>query len=165
MRLLLILLCALTLIGPARAEDADKVFRDGLTAFNEGSYARAFATWGPLAAAGDARAEEGIGFMYYTGRGVARDARHAAEYFYRAANQGEPTSQLLLAMMHFRSDGVPKSTPLALMWAELAMDGGQAEAYEISGKIKQSMTDAERAEGWRLIAQWREIYAKSHPRK
>jgi hypothetical protein len=45
------------------------------------------------------------------------------------------------------------------------MDGGQAEAYEISGKIKETMTDAERAEGWRLIARWREIYGKSHPRK
>jgi TPR repeat protein len=165
MRTLLILLFALILGGQARADDADAAFRSGLSAFNEGSYARALAVWGQLAAAGDPRAEEGIGFMYYTGRGVVRDSRQAAKYFYRAANQGEPTSQLLLAMMHFRSDGVPKSMPLALMWAELAMESGQPEAYEVSGRIRQSTTEAERAEGSRLLLRWREIYENSQTRK
>jgi TPR repeat protein len=165
MRPLLLLLFALTVAVPAHAGDTDVAFRGGLAAFNEGSYARAFAIWGPLAAAGDPRAQEGIGFMYYSGRGVERDARQAANYFYRAANQGEPTSQLFLALMHFRSDGVPKSAPLAMMWSELAMDGGMPEAYEISGKILQSMSEPERAEGRRLLARWREIYARSHARQ
>jgi TPR repeat protein len=167
MRFLLILMFAVTLAFSARAgeADADATFRSGLSAFNEGSYSRALATWGPLAAAGDPRAQEGIGFMYYTGRGVARDSQQAATYFYRAANQGEPTSQLLLAMMHFRSDGVPKSAPLALMWAELAMESGQPEAYEVSGRIRESATEAERAEGQRLLLRWRAIFEKSHARK
>ena len=159
MRILVLLILAVSLIGPAPAEDADAAFRSGLTAFNEGTYGRAQAEWGPLAAAGDARAQTGLGFMYYSGRGVPRDSSKAAEFFDRAANQGEPTAQLFLALMYARSDGVPQSPPLAMMWLELAMAGGQAEAYELREVIMQSMTQAEREEGWRLIARWREIHA------
>ena len=159
MRPLVFLILALALIGPARAGDADAAFRSGLAAFNEGTYARARAAWGPLAEAGDARAQAGLGYMYYSGRGVARDSARAAELFSRAADQGEPTAQLFLALMHAQSDGVPMSPPLAMMWLELAMAGGQAEAYEWRGIIMRSMTEAEREEGWRLLARWRETHA------
>ena len=141
--------------GLARAEMPDAAFRDGLSAYNAGSYAHALATWRPLAQAGDARAQAGLGFMYYSGRGVPRDSTRAAELFRLAAEQSEPTAQLFLALMHFKSDGVPASAPLALMWAELAMAGGQVDAFELRGHIMQSITDAERNEGWRLLAQWR----------
>jgi TPR repeat protein len=154
-----LLILAVALVAPGRAEDADASFRAGLAAFNEGSYARAFAAWGPIAAAGEARAQEGIGYMYYSGRGVPRDSRKAAEFFYRAADQGEPTAQLFLALMFDRANGVPKSPPLAMMWLELAMAGGLAEAYDLRENIMQSMTEAERTEAWRLIARWRETHA------
>jgi TPR repeat protein len=160
MRILALLIFTLALVGPVHAGNEDSAFREGLSAFNAGNYARAFTVWQPLAAAGDARAQEGLGYMYYSGRGVARNTRHAAEYFYRAADQGDPTAQLFLALMHFTSDGVVRSAPLAMMWSELAMDGGQDDAYEIRGKIMQSMTPAERAEGWRLVAGWQAIHAK-----
>jgi uncharacterized protein len=159
MRVILILFVAALLTGPVRASDEDLAFRSGLSAFNAGQYARALAEWGPLAAAGDAKAQESVGFMYYSGRGVPRDARKAAAFFYRAANQGEPTAQLFLAIMHFKADGVPRSAPLAMMWSELAMSGGQAEAYEVSDTIMQSMSEAERAEGWRLVTRWRQLFA------
>jgi hypothetical protein len=160
MRLLPLLALALLLIGPARAEDADTTFRHGLDAFNAARYDRASAVWGPLAAAGDARAQSGLGFMYYSGRGVERDSARAAELFNRAAEQGEPTAQLFLALMYFRSDGLPANLPLAMMWIELSMSGGQSETYEWRGKIMGSMSDAEREEGWRLIVRWRESHAK-----
>ena len=123
------LLVAFALLGSAQAEDADAVFRNGLSAFNEGIYDRARAAWGPLAAAGDARAQTGLGYMYYSGRGVARDSARAAEFFDRAADQGEPTAQLFLALMYFKSDGVPQNMPLAMMWLELAIAGGQADVH------------------------------------
>jgi|SRR5215471_17884570 len=160
MRCFVILIVALLLPGLARAEVADAAFRNGLTAFNDGSYTRALEAWGPLASAGDARAQTGLGFMYYSGRGVPRDSVRAAEFFQRAAEQGEPTAQLFLALMHFKSDGVPMNAPLAMMWAELAMAGGQAEAFQWRGIIMQAMTEAERNEAWRLLARWRETHRK-----
>lgn len=156
----LILMVALLLPGLAPADVADAVFRNGLTAFNEGSYARAKEAWAPLAEAGDARAQTGLGFMYYSGRGVPRDSARAAEFFQRAAEQGEPTAQLFLAQMYFKSDGVPMNATLALMWVELALVGGQVEAFQLRGIIMQSITEAERDEAWRLAARWRPIHRK-----
>ena len=160
MRCLVILVLTLLLPPLARADAADAAFRNGLTAFNEGSYARAQEAWVPLARAGDARAQTGLGFMYYSGRGVPRDSVRAAELFQRAAEQGEPTAQLFLALMYFQSDGVPMNATLAMMWVELALAGGQAEAFQWRGVIMQSMTAAERDEAWRLFARWRETHRK-----
>jgi TPR repeat protein len=156
----LFLVAVMLLPGVGRAESLDAAFRDGLAAYNTGSYARALSAWEPLAKAGDARAQAGLGFMYYSGRGVPRDSARAAELFRLAAEQNEPTAQLFLALMHFESDGVPANAPLALMWVELAMAGGQAGAFEWHGLIMQSMTTAERDEGWRLLAQWRASHRK-----
>src|SRR5579871_4324022 len=149
------LVIALRTAGLAGAAGTDAAFREGLAAYNAGSYARTLSAWEPIAKAGDARAQAGLGFMYYSGRGVPRDSARAAELFRLAADQNEPTAQLFLALMHFKSDGVPASAPLAMMWAELAVAGGQVDAFELRGIIMQSMTDAERAEGWRLLAEWR----------
>ena len=160
MRYFIILIVALLLPPLARADMADAAFRNGLTAFNEGSYARAQEAWVPLATAGDARAQTGLGFMYYSGRGVPRDSVRAAGFFQRAAEQGEPTAQLFLALMYFQSDGVPMNGPLAMMWVELALAGGQVEAFQWRGVIMQAMTEAEREEAWRLFARWRETHRK-----
>jgi hypothetical protein len=62
--------------------------------------------------------------------------------------------------MYFKSDGVPMNAPLAMMWVELALVGGQVEAFGLRGIIMQSMTEAERDEGWRLFARWREAHQK-----
>jgi TPR repeat protein len=160
MRCFVILLVALLLPDLARAEVTDAAFRNGLAAFNEGNYARAQQAWDPLARTGDARAQTGLGFMYYSGRGVPRDSVRAAEFFKRAAEQGEPTAQLFLALMYFKSDGVPMNAPLAMMWVELALAGGQTEAFQWRGAIMQSMTEEEREEAWRLLTRWREAHRK-----
>jgi len=158
MRSFIVFILALSFVGAACGAEADAAFRNGLTAFNEGAYAGARAAWAPLAEAGDARAQSGLGFMYYSGRGVPRDSERAAEFFKRAAEQGEPTAQLFLSVMHFKSDGVPMNPPLAMMWAELAIAGGQTEAFGWHALITQSMTAADREEGWRLVTRWREIH-------
>ena len=159
-RLAFLIAVLMLLSGFARAESLDAAFRDGLAAYNTGEYANALAAWEPLAVAGEPRAQAGLGFMYYSGRGVPRDSGRAAELFRLAAEQNEPTAQLFLALMYYKSDGVPADAPLALMWVELAMAGGQSGAFEWHGHIMQSMTAAEREEGWRLLAQWRANHHK-----
>jgi TPR repeat protein len=155
-------LLVLFVVGAARTDDADKAFRSGLAAFNEGAYAGALAAWGPLADAGDARAQSALGFMYYSGRGAPRDSARAAALFRQAADQGEPTAQLFLSMMIFKSDGVPKNPPLAMMWAELALAGGQPGAFEWQATLMQALTAEQREQGWRLVSSWREAHAR-HP--
>jgi TPR repeat protein len=158
MRACIAFVLLLFFVGAPRADDADKAFRSGLAAFNEGAYEGALAAWRPLAEGGDARAQSALGFMYFSGRGVARDSTRAAELFEQAAEQGEPTAQLLLSMMVFKSDGVPKNPPLAMMWAELAVASGQPEAFEWRATLMQSLTAAQREDGWRLVSRWRETH-------
>jgi uncharacterized protein len=143
----------------APAAEADAAFRSGLAAFNDADYVHARAAWEPLAASGDARAESGLGFMYYSGRGVAYDSVHAVELFTQAGEQGEPTAQLFLALMYLQADGVPANLPLALMWVELAAAGGQNGALEWRSTIMRSLTEAQRQEGWRLVGVWRQAHA------
>ena len=146
---------------PAPAAEPQARFRDGLTAFNAKDFGKAYATWLPLAERGDAKAQSSLGYMYYSGQGIPQDSRHAAEWFYRAANQGEPSAQFFLALMHFHADGVAESPELSLMWCELAMAGGQPNAHEWRVRIMESMTDAQRREAWRLVAEWYSVHEKA----
>jgi hypothetical protein len=40
-----------------------------------------------------------------------------------SGNQSESTAHLFLALMHFKSGGVPMSVLLAMMWVELGQAG------------------------------------------
>jgi hypothetical protein len=63
--------------------------------------------------------------------------------------------------MNFKSDGLAHNAPLALIWIELALAGGQPGAFEIRDAMLQSMTAAGREEGSGLLARWR----ADHPGK
>jgi TPR repeat protein len=71
--------------APAHAAEPEAAFRYGLSAYNAGNYARALATWEPIARAGDAQAQAALGVMHYAGRGVPRDSARAARLFSLAA--------------------------------------------------------------------------------
>jgi hypothetical protein len=71
--------------APAHAAEPEAAFRYGLSAYNAGNYARALATWEPIARAGDAQAQAALGVMYYAGRRVPRDSARAARLFSLAA--------------------------------------------------------------------------------
>jgi len=154
----LALLAMLAGAAPVYAAGSEPTFRDGLHAYNVHDYARAWAIWGRLADRDDVKAQAGLGYMYYEGRGVAQNSKRAAELFYRAANRGETTAQLFLALMHRNADGVPASRVLSLMWCELAMSGGQPDAFEWREQIMAEATEPERREAWRLVAEWYRIH-------
>ena len=105
-----------------------------------------------------AKAQSGLGFLYYRGLGVMRDSVRAADWFRRAAEQGEPNAQLFLCMMHFFGDGVPRNLELALMWCELSLTGGQTDALRWREDVLENMTTAERDSAWRRTAEWYETH-------
>jgi TPR repeat protein len=153
----LLLVAAFAAAAPRLAATAEPTFRDGLRAYDVRDYGRALAIWTRLAGANDAKAQAGLGYMYYAGQGVARDSQRAAELFYPAASQGETTAQFFLALMHRSADGVVASPELSLMWCELAMSGGQPAAFEWHEEIMADLTEPQRREAWRLVAEWYRI--------
>jgi cytochrome c5 len=78
-----------------------------------------------LAKAGDEKAQHLIGFMLYFGEGVRMDRAAAHHWFHLAADQGNPTAQLNLALMHFRGEeGARRDFEEAQRYLRLAKENG-----------------------------------------
>lgn len=77
---------------------------------------------------GDAKAEYGIGSMYYYGQGVPRDYAEAARWYRKAADQGDAIAQNQLGSMYYQGQGMQKDDAEAALWYRRAADKGYAAA-------------------------------------
>ena len=66
--------------------------------------------------AGLAKARYNLGALYYSGEGVPKDPRVAAEWYSKAAYQNHAGAQFNLAALYETGDGVPKSLSEARKW-------------------------------------------------
>ena len=94
--------------------------------------------------------------MYDNGRGVAKDARKAAELYEKAATQGHLKAQSNLAISYLNGDGVPKDDIRAYAWFSIAIFGGDEVARRSRGAMEKRLTPAQRVAGDKLA---REIAA------
>jgi len=85
------------------------------------------------AEAGNADAQDNLGVMYATGRGVAKDDTEAARLYRLAADQGHAGGQFNLGWMYANGKGVAKDDAEAVRLFRLAADQGQAEAQSNLG--------------------------------
>ena len=123
-------------------------------AFDRQDYAAALQLCRPLAEQGDARAQTGLGGLYYNGQGVPRDYAEAAKWVRKAGEQGYAQAQAYLGVMYWNGEGVPKDTVLAYMWLYLAA----AQEPDAVGKrdvAASQMTADEIAEAQRLAREWK----------
>ena len=81
-----------------------------------------------VAEQGDADAQNTLGLMYGTGRGVPRDAAEAVRWFRLAAEQGRADAQNTLGLMYGTGLGVPLDAAEAVRWYRLAAEQGNASA-------------------------------------
>ncbi len=83
------------------------------------------------AEAGDQAAQNNLGELYETGRGVSQDATQAFSWYARAAEAEFPPAQLNLARLYAAGTGVTRDPASARLWAERAQKQGQARAQEL----------------------------------
>ena len=83
------------------------------------------------AEAGDEAAQNDLGELYETGRGVSQDATQAFSWYARAAEAGFPPAQLNLARLYASGTGVARNPASARQWAERAHKQGQGRAREL----------------------------------
>ncbi len=81
-------------------------FDEGLTAYKRGDYATALREWRPLAAQGNAAAQNNLGFMYDNGHGVTQDYVQAVKLYRKAAAQGHADAQYNLGIMFYNCEGL-----------------------------------------------------------
>jgi TPR repeat protein len=126
----LLVTCGLLLAASAWSSDSEK----GLLAFNSTEYDTALAIWQPLADAGDAESQYGLGMMYGNGFGVAMDDALALKWYGLAAEQGHSGAMCNLAIMHQNGWGVPLNEEEAVRLYSLAAEQGVAEAMVSLGR-------------------------------
>src|SRR5215468_4768647 len=92
------------LLTAAKASFAT-AFDDGKAAYEKGDYETALSLWRPLAEQGNAEAQRNLGWMYETGKGVARDEALATRWYRKAAEQDDAKAQYRLGVAYIY-DGV-----------------------------------------------------------
>lgn len=113
--------------GPmtAAAQDRqDDPFKQGYADYNAGDYGRAREHWRPLAEAGHAKAQYGLGLMYANGSGVPQDDLLASQWLRKAADQGHAPAQDALGTLYQLGRGVPKDELQAVRWYRRAAEQG-----------------------------------------
>ena len=123
-------ICGLLLSASAWSGESEK----GLAAYNSTEYDTALAIWQPLAEAGDAESQYGLGMMYGNGFGVAMDDALAIKWYGMAAEQGHADALCNLAVMHQNGWGVPLNEEEAVRLFMLAAEQGAPEAMVALGR-------------------------------
>ena len=97
-----------------------------------------------------------LGFKYNNGEGVPQNYAKAARWYRRAAEQGDPTAQLLLGFKYASGEGVPQNYAEAVRWYRRAVGQGDADAqYDLGLKYLDGEgvpQDYARAYGWFNLA-------------
>jgi TPR repeat protein len=127
-------LMSMAAAGIAMAEQAppDEALREARAAEARGDFSTAAALWAPLAEAGFAEAQFGLGNILRGGRdGVAPDPRRAYGWLRRAAEQGHPRAQLDLGLMLAQGIGVAANPESANYWYLEAAKQNVAQAQHL----------------------------------
>lgn len=97
-------------------------------AFDAGDYETAYELLLPLAEAGDAKAQNFLGFMYHEGKGVKQDNTKALMWYQKAAEQGMANAQYSLGVLYGHKLIDKQDYTKALMWYQKAAEQGFAHA-------------------------------------
>jgi len=87
--------------------------------------------------AGDAEAQNNLGYVYADGRGVPQDDAQAVSWFRQAAEQGHADAQNNLGWMYDSGQGVPQDDAQAVSWYRQAAEQGDAGAQSILDRMSR----------------------------
>jgi hypothetical protein len=125
------LLAAALIAGLAAPAFADPLM-DGGNFYQEGDYAHALTAWQPLAAQGNAEAQNNLGLLYLDGKGVPRNLPEAVHYFQLSAAAGSALGQNNLGGLYRDGNGLARDFAKAVRWfAASASQGNSAGMYNL----------------------------------
>lgn len=130
---------------------------DGIAAYNARNFDKAVELLQPLAEKGNnPQAQEKIGRLYHRGKGLPKDAGKAAEWYKKAADQGDAAAAARLGSMYWIGEGVPRDPEQAAKWYALGASKGNALAQVGIGYM--SMQGSGTPVDFKAAASW---FAKS----
>jgi uncharacterized protein len=135
----------ITMLALSGAMNSGTIFagplEDSMSAYDRGDYATAVRLLRPLADQGNAQAQNGLGAMYYNGKGVAQDFKEAVKWYRLAAVQGYASAQVNLAAMYYEGQGVVEDFIRAYMWFSIAAANGSPDAVRMRDGISKYLID------------------------
>lgn len=143
---------SLLLLAAARTAAAGPL-EDGIAAYNARDFDKAVELLWPLAEKGnEPQAQEKIGRLYHRGKGLPKDAAKAAEWYLKAAQQGDAPAAARLGSMYWIGDGVARDPAQAATWYALGAAKGNALAQVGIGYMSMQGSgtpiDFKAAAGW-----------------
>jgi len=96
-----------------------------------------FAACQPKAVAGDAKAQNELGWRYNNGFGTAKDTNAAVLWFRKSADQGYPNAQRNLGLAYLFGEGVAEDHVSAVRWLTMAANKEDATAEYYLGQCYQ----------------------------
>ena len=140
--------------SPARAD-----FNDGVVAYLQGDYDKAFTTMQSLAETSDhGFAQYYIAMMYMKGQGVEQDYKNAGKWFRKASEKNIPQAQYKLGNLYFKGRGVPKDYEYAYVWFSVGAAHEHKLSIDAINKAKTKLSDEELKEANKLIATYVKKY-------
>ena len=123
----------LKLLSDAGIPDAQ--YELGVRYMKEEDYTRAFECFSKAAEQGDAKAQGGLGELYYKGLGVKQNYTEAFKWFSKAYKQGNAKAQTFLAQMYYNGEGVEQNYVEAFKRFSKAAKQGDLEAQHYLGVL------------------------------
>jgi TPR repeat protein len=116
--------------GVLYAADADTkdntALEAGKSALNQKDYPRAFASFRPLAEAGDSEAQRAMGLIFRNGWGVTKDEATATSWFRKAAEGGSAPAESEMGQIYLLGIGIAADSAMANEWFRKAAEAGDA---------------------------------------
>ncbi len=135
----------------------DKLFGEGMAAFQSGDHENAVLLWQSAAEQGHVKAQYNLGVAYARGVGTIASMNQAVKWWRHAALQGSTDAQYNLGLIYSQGQGVEKNLAAAAKWWHMAALGGDAAAqfnlgviYATGDGVSQNLEEAVR--WWHLSA-------------
>ena len=128
-------------------------FESGLASKDRGHYATALRSWLPMAEAGNAEAQNNVGYMYEEGLGVPQNYLLAMNWYRQAADNGLAEAQHNMGMLYHNGYGVATNLGEAFRWFKMAAEQELAESEYMLGLAFENGegTELDYAEAKRLL--------------
>ncbi len=116
------------LSGPVVAQEPNKIFDEGVAAYERADYAAAWFSFWSLAQRGDAAAQFNLSRLYHFGHGVEEDLGQARRWLEASARQGHSAAIFSLGQYYHLGLGGPVDLHAARALYETAAEAGYAPA-------------------------------------
>ena len=105
----------------------------GAAALARGHSATAYRAWIDLARAGNAQAQNNIGYLHEHGLGLSQSYQSAMEWYRKAADKNLPQAQYNIGTLYYYGYGVERNAREAVRWFRHAAKQDLAEGLYMLG--------------------------------